>query len=176
MLVEGDTELGALGVWLPSIALERDVLAPDDLNLVVAAAGSDSAFRTYTRYLEAFGIPWTIFCDGKVLSPKYPHTLCKQLPDVSCDDRPADTDEFAAWQAYWGMVGVFTLAESFDEEIEAVLCRIDANLWSKVQKQHDRSKVRAGRAFAEQVGPPEQMGEIYSAMLDHLGLAAAPSP
>jgi hypothetical protein len=176
LLVEGDTDMGAQETWLPAIAAQSNMPPPDDLNLVIASAGGDTAFAIYINYLEAFGIPWTIFCDGKVLHPNYQHTLCKQLPDVSHDGRPADGEVFDAWREYWASIGVFTLAGSFDEEIEAVLCRIDANLWSKVQKQYDRSKVRAGRAFAEQIPPPERLGEIYSAMLEHLGLATTPPP
>ena len=176
LLVEGDTDMGAQEIWLPAIASQSNMPPPDDLNLVIASAGGDTGFATHTRYLEAFGIPWTIFCDGKVLSPKYPHTLGKQLPNVSHDGRPAHGEVFDAWREYWASVGVFTLAESFDEEIETTLCRIDESMWSDIRRQHDQSKVRAGRAFAEQVGPPERLGEIYSAMLKHLGLVAAQLP
>jgi predicted ATPase len=176
MLVEGDTELGALGVWLPVIASQSNMPPPDDLNLVIASASGDTAFAIYTNYLESFGIPWTIFCDGKASDPNYAHSLCKQLADLPSDARPGKDDDFETWRVYWASVGVFSLAESFGEEIEAAFRRVNEAMWDDVKKQHGPSKVRAGRAFAEQTPPPERLGEIYSAMLEHLGLAAAPSP
>jgi energy-coupling factor transporter ATP-binding protein EcfA2 len=171
LLVEGDTELGALDVWLPAIALDGGLPVPDDLNLVIAAVGSDSAFATYTRYLKAFGIPWIILCDGKASDPNYAHTLCRQLGDLSNDARPGKDDDFEAWCVYWASVGVFSLAESFEEEIEVAFRRADEAVWDDVKEQYGRSKVRGGRAFAQRAKPPERLAKMYPAMVKHLGWA-----
>jgi hypothetical protein len=168
LLVEGDTDMGALEVWLPAVALQANLPPPDDLNLVIASTGGDTAFATYANYLAAFGISWTILCDGKVLDPNYQHPLCKQLPTLSHYGRPADNEMFEGWRDYWASVGVFTLAESFGDEIESTFSRIDENRWSKVSKQYDQSKVRAGRAFAQQANPPTTLATIYTAMLNHV--------
>ncbi|MFI4993111.1 MAG: ATP-dependent endonuclease [Solirubrobacterales bacterium] len=176
LLVEGDTEFGALDIWLSRVASEEGILSPYDLNLVIAAADGDGAFGTYASYLDMFGVPWAILSDGKALKPCDRNALCRQLAGKLTNDPPAEDAGFAAWQRYWATQGVYTLAESFDEEIELAFRRVDEAVWNDVKKQHGRSKVRAGRAFAEQVGSPEQLGEIYLAMLEHLGLTAAPTP
>jgi predicted ATPase len=172
LLVEGDTERGALDVWLPAIALAGGLPVPDDLNLVIAPVGSDSAFATYTGYLRAFGIPWIILCDGKACDPNYLHTLWTQLGDLSNDAHPGKDDGFETWCVYWASVGVFSLAESFEEEIEVAFRRADEAVWDDVKKQHGRSKVRAGRAFAQRAKPPERLAKMYPAMIKHLDLVS----
>jgi ABC-type molybdenum transport system ATPase subunit/photorepair protein PhrA len=168
LLVEGDTDLGALGIWLPALASQSNLPSPDSLNLVIAAVGGDASFTVYVNYLEAFGIPWSVLCDGKVLHQDYSHSLCKQLPNLPSDGRPVDKDDLDGWLRYWESVGVFTLAESFDEEIEATLRRISDTVWAESKKRHGQSKVRAGRAFAEKTSPPGRLTEIYSAILKYL--------
>lgn len=172
LLVEGDTELGALDIWLPRMESETNVLSPNELNLVIAPVDGDANFGRYVSYLDMFGVPWAVLCDGKVLGARDPKALAKQFADKLTGQSPSPDAGFATCRDYWATQGVFTLAESFDEEIEVVLQRCNPQVWDEVVSRYERSKVRAGRRFAERAPPPAKLGPIYSQLLGHLGLAA----
>ena len=163
VLLEGDTELGALGYWFGSpVVVGHARRSHGALNLQLLAVGSDRSFRAYVSYLEVFGIPWAIICDGPVLSPQRGNSsLLGQLrgAGVKLDSTLAAGDSFAVSREYWQKHGAFTLASCFglgdDEqkggEIEAFFEAMDPRLWEEVQRCHPKSKARAGYAFAEQV-------------------------
>jgi len=176
VLLEGETELGAFGVWFADSTVTGDsVQTVDALNLALLVAESDSAFGAYVSYLNAVGVPWVIICDGPVLSPGYrKKSLLHQLQEAGVAlDSPPDFDApFTDWKAFWWAQGVFTVANRFggvtDEndkggEIEAFLQRTDGTLWREVWAQYGNSKARTGHAFAEQVdlaAHPEQLAEL----------------
>jgi hypothetical protein len=171
LLVEGDTEVGALDIWLPQTASDLRLPSPHDLNLVVASVDGDSSFGRYASYLEMFGVPWTILCDGKALSPRDQKWIGRQMQSKPGGGAPAEDADFATWRDAWETCGVFTLAGSFDDEIEAVLSRDNPDAWSEMAVRYGRSKVRAGRAFAERAVSPDGLDRLYTQILRHLDLA-----
>lgn len=172
LLVEGDAELGVLGIWLPQVASAQGIPSPGDLNLVIASVGGDGYLGRYVSYLDMFGVPWAIFCDGKALRPRDRKALFGQLADKLTGDVPAEDTEFSAWRDYWATQGVFTLAGSFEKEIETALEHSDPQAWEAAMSSYPKSKVRAGRAFAENAAPPDGLHEIHRLILEHLDLVA----
>lgn len=64
VLVEGETELGALPEWFTRHAHSTACKSPAELDLAFWSVGGDSNFRTYLTVLRALGIPWVVICDG----------------------------------------------------------------------------------------------------------------
>lgn len=64
VLVEGETELGALPEWFNSHAASTGGKRPADLDLAFWSVGGDNSFRTYLTVLRALAIPWVLVCDG----------------------------------------------------------------------------------------------------------------
>ena len=80
VLVEGETELGALPVWFDKIdkidsdetkrtTPRRDKQPWSARNIVVFSVGSDTAFKAWVSYLHYYRVPWAIVCDGIILNP-----------------------------------------------------------------------------------------------------------
>lgn len=163
VLLEGDTELGAFGYWFAHDSVTQ---TPDQtydaLNIQLLVVASDKSFGPYVSYLNAFGIPWAIICDGPVLSPYRETSLLEQLTGAKVDlgPQPPLTAPFADWKAFWHQNGAFTVANRFggvnddrdkSGEIEAFFARIDENLWKDNYRRYAKSKVRAGYSFAEEI-------------------------
>jgi len=64
VLVEGETELGALPAWFRRCAAGIGLKSPGDLDLGFWSVGGDTNFRTYVAVLQALAIPWVLICDG----------------------------------------------------------------------------------------------------------------
>jgi energy-coupling factor transporter ATP-binding protein EcfA2 len=64
VLVEGETELGALPAWFKRCAASIRCKPPGDLDLGFWSVGGDNNFRTYVAVLRALAIPWALICDG----------------------------------------------------------------------------------------------------------------
>jgi AAA domain, putative AbiEii toxin, Type IV TA system len=171
ILLEGESDLGALEHWLADSSTADPT--PDELNLVLSAVGGDSRFGSFTSYLDAFGIPWVIICDGPALSPSYTHSLYQQVMRAGQSVHPPDLKDFVALRSNWAKYGVYTLADDFADEIENLLELIDPDTWKTAKAKFPRSKVRAAREFAEQTAPPERVHQMYRQAIDFLGLAAA---
>ena len=68
ILVEGATEIGAFNEWFnESSASKGKTFA--DLNVILHAVGGKPEFPFYLRFLTAFGVPWSVICDGDALPP-----------------------------------------------------------------------------------------------------------
>ncbi len=63
ILVEGETETGALSEWFPKSAISGGKTF-SDLNLALYWVGGKTGFPFYLRFLNAFGVPWVAICDG----------------------------------------------------------------------------------------------------------------
>jgi hypothetical protein len=64
VLVEGETELGALPEWFARHGALTGGTPPADLDLAFWYVGGDNNFRTYLTVLHALAIPWVVICDG----------------------------------------------------------------------------------------------------------------
>jgi energy-coupling factor transporter ATP-binding protein EcfA2 len=187
VLLEGETDLGAFRYWfsLPAFADGSDQTA-NARNVLLLSVGGDKNFGAYVGYLQAFAIPWVIICDGPVLSPEREVSLISQLEGAGAtlDPKPPAA-AFEAWKAFWAEHGVFTVADRFggvkddhdkSGEIEAFFERTDAALWQEVSSRHQKSKTRAGFAFAEEIDlerhpeAREELQRLWSAVIEHLGV------
>ncbi len=177
LLVEGDTETGAFHIWFnhPNITDGNGTL--DGNNFQMVSVGGDKSFGRFVTYLEAFGIPWAIICDGPVMSPSYTHSLTDQLPARAENDNKPDGDAgFEEWKEYWKSRGVFTVASEFGlrstneaaskcetcgriidskktkaGEIETFFKNMDPELWKCACSKNPDSKVRQGSYFAQHI-------------------------
>jgi energy-coupling factor transporter ATP-binding protein EcfA2 len=66
VLVEGETELGALPVWFRDCSARMGCKSPGELDLGFWSVGGDRNFQTYVAALNALAIPWVLICDGAV--------------------------------------------------------------------------------------------------------------
>lgn len=174
ILAEGGTEKGALGRWLPQAAAHVHLGTPEDLNLAIVDVGGDTAFGAFVHYLNCFGLPWAIFCDGQALDPNYTHSLLKRLPAwPTAGDPPADVTDFPVWQEYWRKRGVFTTATSFADTFEAFARALDADAYDASRNEFPRSKARRGAAFANRVSCPNDVSSVYAEIVAHFQLDRA---
>jgi len=65
ILVEGETEIGALDEWFTKSAISQGK-AFSDLNLVVYWVGGKSNLPFHMHFLSEFSVPWVVICDGDV--------------------------------------------------------------------------------------------------------------
>jgi ABC-type Mn2+/Zn2+ transport system ATPase subunit len=64
VLVEGETELGALPSWFRDSSAKIGCKPPGDLDLGFLSVGGDTNFQAYIAALNALAIPWVLICDG----------------------------------------------------------------------------------------------------------------
>jgi ABC-type branched-subunit amino acid transport system ATPase component len=171
ILLEGESDFGALEQWLANGSSTGEP-TPHQLNVVLVDVGGDAGFGRFAAYLDVFGIPWVILCDGPGLNPRHAHSLCGQIDRALPELQPPDPEDFPAWRDYWTKHGVYTLAENFNEEIEQPLERVDPEAWQTANDKFPKSKIRAARAFAEDTKPPAGVVEVYRLALNYLGLRA----
>jgi predicted ATPase len=69
VLVEGETELGALPLWFAKAAQASYLRSPSDLQLAIYSVGGENSFRPVVTFLDGFRIPWSVVCDGGALRP-----------------------------------------------------------------------------------------------------------
>lgn len=162
ILVEGETETGAIGEWFPkSAAVQGKTFA--DRNLVLYSVGGKDSFLFYIHFLTAFGIPWAIICDGDALDPESRFwqelTRLYEMPDVP------DTVSFDTLKAYAEQVGVYTANTSntspgreFEEipEVEQYVCN---------NRVPGGSRVRRGRYIAQNIPCPPMVDEMLQRVL-----------
>ncbi len=87
ILVEGETELGALPRWFDKISQAENDRLWSGRNIAVVSAGGDQGFESWGRYLTHYGVPWVVVCDGMILDP-YPPVL----PKKSSGNKAADKE------------------------------------------------------------------------------------
>jgi len=168
ILAEGGTEKGALDRWLPQAAAHAGLRSPEDSNIVIVDVGGDPAFASFVHYLNCFGLPWVIFCDGQALDPTYTYSLWKRLPGSSGSEPPEQAPDFPSCRAFWAQRGVFTVADSFGANFESFAGALDAEAYAASCNDFPRSKTRRGIAFASRVACPTDVKSIYAQMLTHL--------
>lgn len=166
MLVEGDTEFGALPVWYDEVFSK--LLESDDL--IMYNVDGDSNFGLYVRFLESYAVPWVIQCDGAIIGDPaiQDRKRCKiaeQLQRAGVSDVPDLTDQdFSGRCSVLEQHGVFTVAtsakkgeESFEASIPLIRDNIDALLLGS-------SKPRKARSIAENNPCPDEAKALLQKM------------
>lgn len=177
VLCEGGTEVGVLEQWLNRAA---DSDTPGAKNVVFFDVGGDQRFGFYTRYLDAFGIPWAIVCDSKVMNPSKKGSVHEQLGTgrprrsraFSRQTKPASTKAaFARQRKKLESLGVFTLVKEPDSEIETFLKALDPTAWQRAGRSEAQNKIRRGRVFAASVPCPDEVAVLWKKLSQHLRVA-----
>jgi hypothetical protein len=151
VLCEGETEVEVLRRWWGKRPIEDEVS--------IVSVGSDTGFAAYAALADSMGLPWAVIADGPALRP-VTGRVAKMV------GLPATTD-FMVTRDTAEKKGIFTFADRFGDdgtkggEIEAFLRRTDAEAYERVLAEHRKSKIRAGRAFAESVGCPPEVQATY---------------
>lgn len=173
LLVEGETELGALLVWCP------DLMTQD---IALYAVGGKGEFVSPLRLIRAFAIPWAILGDGEVLwdlkeqkrSSPLNHidailAVCHHMLPSIPDNPGNNAKNFAQWKRSLEAYGIFSLARSANEGFEkAVRPEILPELWAEAEKKFSKNKVALGRFIAENFSCPGNMEELMRRVLCHL--------
>ncbi|MBX6770936.1 MAG: AAA family ATPase [Chloroflexi bacterium] len=174
ILMEGETELGALPVW-DEKAFEQPF---ERSNVAILSVDGDQAFETYLRFVHAFGIRWAIVCDGKVVGP-HPNVrrnIAQQLVEAGVADRTDfiqyDQLDFHQRRELLAKHGVFTVASSPNDEFEAL--PIIQQMENEAEKAVGSSKVRKGRYIAEKAACPQEVRTLLRRLREYLGVESTP--
>jgi hypothetical protein len=179
ILCEGPTETGALPRWWRGGSASIGLPDPESANIPIVSVDGDSSFGAYTRYLNAYGIPWAIVADGPALRPA--SKLASQIRQLGQwpDKQPDDPADFTQWREFWEGLGVYTLADQFGDdgsklgEFEAYLHSVNQHLLAEAEAEvGKRNKPRVGAYFAvHHPEPPLQVLHLYSKIATRFGIA-----
>ena len=166
VLVEGETELGALPAWYENTLEHADV--------TLYSVGGDLNFATYIRFLHGLGIPYAIICDGSVIGPtqRPRRYLDEQLRGAGVTE-VEDMTEFAFDQrrSKLEQFGVFTTAQRADEEFEDLPIIKDSRVAAE-QVVGQKSKARIGRHIAETHPCPPEVAMLFARLRAYLSETA----
>jgi predicted ATPase len=200
VLVEGETELGALPLWFAKSTSAARLGDPRKLHLAFYSVGGENQFKATLILLAALQIPWVIVCDGGPLRPdKGGNHIFRQIAGAgaaSLDLRKwieSFLDEsakasgplsFADVKDEASRNRVFTLAPDWDrakdengitaESFEAFI-RSAPGLTGQLalaRAEVGTSKVRQGRWLAENQACPPAVDELYAEIVKALSPAA----
>jgi len=162
ILTEGETESGALPVWIDK-ACE---FGPTSLNISILSVDGDHNFKTYVRYLEVFDIPWAIICDGPILQDGQ---IFEQTGvNISDSQRKAPFQEMVGnCKSY----GIFTLVSDYEQEFEDIPYVQPHG--KEAKRMVGRSKVRQGRYIAQKTECPDGVKQLYYTILEHFNFSNA---
>ena len=170
ILVEGDSEFGALRAWFAKTPLGSF----DTRNVVLLDAGGDQGLATYLRLASGFKIPWAIVCDGPVIGPyEGKKSIAVQLKEAGIADlqqnHQYDSLDFSARRALLEGSGIFTVVNGPKEEFEClqILKEWDEKAGRAVGS---RSKPRKDAWTAERTDPPAEIVELQKKLFRHFKL------
>lgn len=198
VLVEGDTEAGALPGWFAKGPARDRRRSPAELDVEIYSVDGDTRFRPYLTVLNAFGIPWVVVCDGAAFDIEHRAAalhVFRQVLDADID--VPDLTAFLARVRGGGSTptmsrtlfdeqrklgeshGILTLAPGWttaskkvgrpgDESFEAFIDSIDSTAREQASQQVGDSKVRVGRWIAENRDCPGQVSELYKHVISAL--------
>lgn len=182
VLLEGETELGALPGWLARCAAAAKCRTPEALDLAFYSVGGDTGFAAPLMVLVALGIPWVVICDGAAFdATRTRDHIFAQVSRAGGEDLrgelpqpPAQMDEetFGRLVAVGRTHGILTLASGWtladkqagtaaDESFEAYVHRVDPDAQEQARATSPGSEVRQGLWLAENVAPPEGIDDLY---------------
>lgn len=184
ILVEGDTELGALPEWFAKSATAAHAGAPDALNVAIYSVDGDAGFQIFVALLHSLGIPWTIVCDGFVYRfGQRTKQIFEQVLDAGAGTasirnvvdqaRAGDTPSFAELRSIGEACGIFTLAQgsnASDESFETYIETISPGSLAASASVVGRSKPRQGRYVAAATDCPSEVDSLYAKLLNHLAI------
>jgi hypothetical protein len=177
LLVEGETELGALPVWWDT--MQQDV--------ALYSVDGKGNFVGPVKFLNRFAIPWAILCDGDALWDRKQHSRTHG-PDLHvrailnasarrlkarAGDPTTDTG-FQQWRRRLERFGIFTLANSADAGFEKALrAETPGDVWASAHDRFDDNKVAIGRYIAENCDCPPSLERLMRRILHHLNRQGA---
>ncbi len=194
ILTEGPTELAALPAWFATSKTAERNRSPDDLHLAFYTVGGDQSFRPFLAYLDRFGVPWTVVCDGGAFRFDVRSHIFEQVVSAGIDDSvlrhyvesenlgsksqsEMDQAQFDAMKDFGRSHGVFTLAPGWERQSEPHGDResFEGFVHSQSQlaaaaeaatEEAPKSKPRAGRLLAEATPCPPLVEDLYAAILE----------
>jgi len=199
VLVEGETELGALPRWFSKSASAARLGDPRRLHLAFYSVGGENQFKASLILLVALRIPWVIVCDGGALRPdKGGNHIFRQIAGASAsspdlqkwiesfldDSVKANGLSFVDVKKEASRHRVFTLAPDWDrakdengitaESFEGFI-RSAPGLTGQLalaRAEVGTSKVRQGRWLAETHACPSAVDQLYTEIVKALSPAA----
>jgi|GEM_PF-5565315 len=72
LLVEGETEVGALPIWFDKVAKAAGRPPWSARDLAIFSVDGQSGFRSWARFLHHYRVPYALCCDGQALDPWQP--------------------------------------------------------------------------------------------------------
>lgn len=163
ILLEGETELGALPVWF-----EKEFGYPLARNDIACYwVGGDTQFPIPMLWLHQLMVPSAVICDGRVIGDQRPSRIIKAMRSAGIPDLPVlnDVDDFMQLRYALEPTGIFTTAtaavgegESF-EGLQIVRDHLD-----EATEVVGGSKAQRGRYIAETYSCPEEVKTVFHLM------------
>ncbi len=184
VLVEGDTELGALPEWFAKSTTATEHGTPDALNLAVFSVGGDTSFGTFVRYLHGLGVTWAIVCDGSIFRfGTRKAQVFEQLVKAGVADQdlgaivasPPASLTFADARAIGMRHGVLTTASDWDgpaESFEAFMDNVAPGQLEAAEEDFGKSKPRKARHVAMSTDCPGEINSLYASILGRFGIVS----
>ena len=119
LLVEGETELGALPLWFE----HTYGVGLDEINVVLYSVGGKDNFGKVIRYLQFLQIPWVVLCDGDALDPfkgRNGRTLLTQLTEAGIEPKDMQSKDFRKQVRWLNTVGVYIFGTNYNGKFEKV--------------------------------------------------------
>jgi energy-coupling factor transporter ATP-binding protein EcfA2 len=164
ILVEGETETGALSEWYPKSSVGQGK-AFADLNLALSWVGGKTNFPFYMHFLSEFGVPWVAICDGDALpiDKDRNYLLWNTFRDLKrIDHIPDATASFEELKALAEKAGVYTANTSPAGKFEDIP---DIKNYKCSNAVYGGGKVQQGRYIAAHIPCPEEVDEILRLVL-----------
>ncbi len=174
LLLEGETELGALPVWYPDLVRQ---------DIALYAVGGKGEFASPLKLIQHFNIPWAIVGDGEVLWDLHQRgrshgpqdhirailAVCNLCLLPIPGDPGSDAQVFAQLRQNLEAYGIFTLASSAEEGFErAIQPEIPPDRWELAETLFGSNKVARGRFIAENCPRPNKVTELIRKVMCHL--------
>ncbi len=174
LLVEGDTELGAVPIWYPQAA-SRSL---EEQDIAIHSVGGQPHFPVYLKLLQRFRLPWAVLCDGRAIgSPDEADPKCyiaRHMRGAGVAGLTAayiaelDRKPFAFRRAELRRFGVFTVAEAASGELEGFealpVIRCGKTTAESVVGE---SRPRIGRYIAETNDCPAELASVLEAVQEY---------
>jgi hypothetical protein len=162
ILVEGETELGALPLWFE----KRFGEWLEEFEITFYSVGGDPGFGTFVKFLKEFAVPLAIFCDRPVIYDKNPSRISRQLRAAGIDALDDTSLDEAGRASMLAEYGVFCPLDSSQKEFDDL--ELIRNHRDEAYAEVGSSKVRIGRFIAENYDCPEAVAAILERTKNYL--------